>query len=312
MTTTSLEPTPARTGLPPAARAINLKRQRVGWLFIAPFSVVFVIFLLIPLIYAFWLSIHTESLAFGTELTWFDNYRKAFTDPSFLRGVRRVLLYGIIMVPIQIGIGLVAALVLDEVKTRFAAFSRLMIFLPYAVPVVIGAMMWGFLYSKDFGPAVGLANAVGLDAPNFLSPDHIFAALVNVVTWQWSGYYMIILYSALQSVDPAIYEAAKIDGANSWQTALRIKVPMVSSSVILTVIFSVIGTLQFFNEPTILRNVASGSIQADYTPNMYAYSMAFAYSQFNYASAIAFALGIVVFLCSYLFLYSTRKQNGLS
>ena len=145
-------------------------------------------------------------------------------------------------------------------------------------------------------PGATLFDLVGLPTPDFLASDTVFASLVNIVTWQWSGYYMIIIYAALRSIDPSIYEAARIDGANGWQTAMRIKVPMISSSMVMVITFALIGTLQFFTEPVVLRNIAQGAIDAAYTPNMYAYSLAFSYSQFNYASAIAFSLGMLVFV----------------
>ena len=128
------------------------------------------------------------------------------------------------------------------------------------VPVVIGALMWSFLYSPRFGPAGTLFDVVGLPTPEFLAADTIFGSLVNIVTWQWSGYYMVVIYAALRSIDPSVYEAARIDGANGWQTALRIKVPMISSSMVMVITFALIGTLQFFTEPTVLRNIAQGAI----------------------------------------------------
>lgn len=290
---------------------MDRKRQRWGWLFVAPFAVVFLIFLVAPLAYAFWMSLHTSTLATGTSFTWFANYGKAFTDPIFLAGLGRVTSFALIMIPAQIIVALVAALVLDNLSTALSKFSRLMIFVPYAIPVVIGALMWGFLYSPRFGPATDIFALIGLTAPDFLSQGTIFASLVNIVTWQWAGYYMIIIYAALRGIDPAIYEAARLDGANGRQIALRVKVPMISSSMVMVLIFALIGTLQFFTEPQVLRAVAQGAIPVSYTPNMYAYSLAFSYSQFNYASAISFALGIVVFAGSYLFLFVTRKQSGL-
>lgn len=298
---------------PASTSTIDSKRQWWGWLFVAPFTVVFLLFLIIPLGYAFWMSLHNKGLATGGESVFVgvDNYVRAFTDPVFLEGLLRVAKFVAVMVPIQIGLALLCALVLDTLATRLSKASRLLIFVPYAVPAVIGALMWGFLYSPRFGPATDLFGLFGMTAPNFLSSSMIFASLVNIVTWQWVGYYMIIIYAALRTIDPSIYEAARIDGANGAQTALRIKVPMVSSSMVMVVVFSLIGTLQFFTEPTVLRSVAQGAIPSDYTPNMYAYSLAFSYSQFNYASTIAFALGIFVFIGSYIFLYLTRKQSGL-
>ena len=313
MTTTTSAPPRAvgRRRARGAASSLQSDRQRWGWFFLAPFALVFLTFLIAPLGYAFWMSLHTKTLAAGEAFSGLANYEKAFTDPIFLEGLARVGAFVVVMVPIQILVALAAALVLDTLATRMAKLSRLLIFIPYAIPAVIGALMWGFLYSPRFGPATDLFGLFGLAPPDFLAQGTVFASLVNIVTWQWAGYYMIVIYAALRGIDPSIYEAARIDGASSRQTALRIKVPMISSSLVMVVIFSLIGTLQFFTEPQVLRSIAQGAIPTSYTPNMYAYSLAFSYSQFNYASTIAFALGVVVFVFSYLFLFLTRKQSGL-
>lgn len=301
----------AREHRPSGGSRLERRRQRWGWLFVSPFLAVFALFLVFPLFYAFGMSLFTSTLATGTRFTGAENYVKAFTDPLFLEGLGRVAAFAIVMIPAQLIVALAAALVLDTLATRLAKASRLLIFAPYAIPVVIGALMWSFLYSPRFGPSATLFELVGLPAPDFLAAGTVFGSLVNVVTWQWSGYYMVVIYAALRSIDPAIYEAARIDGANGWQTAMRIKVPMISSSMVMVITFALIGTLQFFTEPVVLRNIAQGAIDAAYTPNMYAYSLAFSYSQFNYASAIAFSLGILVFAGSYVFLFLTRKQSGL-
>jgi multiple sugar transport system permease protein len=311
MTATATIVTPADR--PPGERRSRLdaRRQRWGWLFVSPFLVVFALFLIFPLFYAFGLSLFTTGLATGTQFTGIGNYVKAFTDPLFLEGMLRVLAFAVVMIPAQLIVALIAALVLDSLVSWLSKASRLLIFAPYAIPVVIGALMWSFLYSPRFGPAGTLFELFGLPAPDFLASGTVFYSLVNIVTWQWSGYYMIVIYAALRSIDPAIYEAARIDGANGLQTALRIKIPMISSSMVMVITFALIGTLQFFTEPVVLRNIAQGAIDAAYTPNMYAYSLAFSYSQFNYASTIAFSLGILVFAGSFVFLFLTRKQSGL-
>jgi multiple sugar transport system permease protein len=309
---TMTSPTHAKTSAEHEPSTVARRRHRTGWLFVIPFLAVFLLFLIIPLAYALWTSLFTSTLASGTEFTGLDNYAKAFTDPIFLEGMGRVGLFALVMIPLQIGVALLAALVLDTLATRLSQASRLLIFAPYAIPVVIGALMWSFLYSPSFGPASTLFDAFGLQAPEFLSTNLIFGSLVNIVTWQWSGYYMIVIYAGLRAINPSIYEAARVDGASGRQIALRIKVPMISSSMVMVLIFAIIGTLQFFTEPVVLRNVAPGVIDAAYTPNMYAYALAFQYSQFNYASTIAFSLGVLVFIGSYLFLYLTRKQSGLN
>jgi multiple sugar transport system permease protein len=175
----------------------------------APFAVVFLAFLLVPLGYAFWMSLQSSSLIGGNRWVGADNYLKAMQDPLFLKGIVFVIGFTLVLVPIQMLVSLTAALVLDTLTSRFAQASRLIIFIPYAVPAVIGALMWGFLYSPDFGPLKDLFGAFGADAPNLLASGNVFGALVNIVTWQWAGYYMIIIYAALKGIDPTVYEAAR-------------------------------------------------------------------------------------------------------
>jgi len=308
-TTATLAGKPARLSPKRGSKAGERRRGRVGWLFIAPFAIVFLFFLIAPLCYAFYLSLFTTGLATGgvSVFSGFANYVQAFTDPVFLGGLLFVVEFALVLIPVQMIISLAVALILDAIVTRFTRFARLMIFLPYAVPAVIGALMWGFLYSPDFGP---LEQIFGANAPFPLSPDNVFYGLMNVVTWLWAGYYMIIIYAALRGIDPTLYEAAKIDGANAWQVAWRIKVPLVASALVLILVFALIGTLQFFTEPSILAPVSNGSITPGFTPNIYAFNQAFQYSNVNYASALSFALGIVVFIAVYIFLFLTRKRGN--
>ncbi|MEO7722110.1 MAG: sugar ABC transporter permease [Pseudolysinimonas sp.] len=298
--------TAVRRGRPSTTRRQNL----TGWLFVGPFTIVFLAMLVAPLGFALYLSLFQKGIIGGTKFVFLGNYAKAFTDPDFLNGVGFVIRFSLVLIPLQMAISLAIALLLDVVTTRFARFARLMIFLPYAIPAVIGALMWGFLYSKNFGPLSDIFGAFGAQAPDFLGSQLIFTALLNVVTWQWAGYYMIILYAALQGIDPTLYEAAKIDGASQWQMVLRIKIPLIAPALVLILVFALIGTLQFFNEPQILRYLAAGTIGPDFTPNMYAYQQAFALANYNYGSAISFALGAVVFVFVYIFLFATRKRGG--
>lgn len=281
-----------------------------GWLFMLPFTLVFLVFLVAPLAYAAYLSLFQKQLIGGTTFVLFDNYVKAFNDPEFLEGVSFVIRFSLVLIPTQMFVSLALALLLDHLTTRFARAARLMIFLPYAIPAVIGAIMWGFLYSKNFGPMGQIFDLFGATSPDLLSRELIFFGLMNIVTWQWAGYYMIILYAALQGIDTTLYEAAKIDGASTFQIVTKIKIPLVSPALILILVFALIGTLQFFNEPQILRPLAAGAIDASFTPNIYAYQQAFLLANFNYGSTISFALGAVVFVCVYIFIFATRRKGG--
>lgn len=298
-------------GKPARRRNSTSKRSTIaGWLFMLPFTLVFIVFLVAPLAYAAYLSMFQKQLIGGTTFVFFDNYIKAFNDPEFLEGVSFVIRFSLVLIPTQMFVSLVLALLLDHLTTRFARAARLMIFLPYAIPAVIGAIMWGFLYSKNFGPMGQIFDLFDATAPDLLSRQLIFFGLMNIVTWQWAGYYMIILYAALQGIDTTLYEAAKIDGASTFQIVTKIKIPLVSPALILILVFALIGTLQFFNEPQILRPLAAGAIDASFTPNIYAYQQAFLLANFNYGSTISFALGAVVFVCVYIFIFATRRRGG--
>jgi len=134
-------------------RRSTADRQNLfGWLFVGPFGIIFLALLVLPIGYAFYLSMFQKSMIGGTRFVLFGNYVKAFNDPSFLDGVGFVIRFSLVLIPLQMAVSLAVALILDIVITRFGRFSRLMIFMPYAIPTVIGALMWGFLYSDNFGP----------------------------------------------------------------------------------------------------------------------------------------------------------------
>ena len=122
---------------------------------------------------------------------------------------------------------------------------------------------------------------------------------MNIVTWSFVGYNMIILHAALRSIPTELYEAARVDGAGEFRVAWSIKIPAIRPALLLTTIFSVIGTFQLFNEPNLLRILAPNVIGVGYTPNLYAYNLAFINQDINYAAAIAFLLGIVIMIVSY-------------
>ena len=156
-------------------RRSTVARQNLyGWLFVGPFGLIFLAMLVLPIGFALYLSMFQKSLIGGTRFVLFGNYLKAFTDPSFLDGVWFVISFSLVLIPLQMAVSLAIALILDIMVTRFARFSRLMIFMPYAIPTVIGALMWGFLYSDNFGPIADLFGIFGAQAPDFLSRSLIF------------------------------------------------------------------------------------------------------------------------------------------
>jgi multiple sugar transport system permease protein len=287
-----------------------LRGRLMPYLFLSPFLVLFVFFLFVPLLYALGLSLFADRLVGGQVFVGLDNFRRAVHDPSFWSGTRRMLVFGALQVPLMLGLALTFALVLDAGTAWLRRLFRLAFFLPYAVPSVVAVLMWGYLYGGTFGPFAQLADRFGFSAPGFLTPQWMLASVANVVTWEYTGYNMIIMYAALQAVPRELYEAAAIDGASGWQVARRVKIPLIAPALVLTTVFSIIGTLQLFNEPQVMSKVAPEVIGSDYTPNLYAFYLSFRYQQFNYAAAISFLLGAVTFAGSYLFMFlATRRRR---
>jgi multiple sugar transport system permease protein len=278
---------------------------------VLPFFIVFVAMLIVPLFYSGYLSFFQTKLVGGVSFVGLANYVKAFLDSAFLAGVGRMALFLVIQVPIMLGLALFFALALDSGRVRGSKVLRLLIFIPYAVPGVVATLMWGYLYGQDFGPIAQTIHLFGLNAPNLLSEGNVLGSMMNIVTWEFIGYNMIIMYSALRAIPADLFEAAEIDGASQWRVAWSIKIPAIRPAILLTVIFSIIGTFQLFNEPSLLHNLAPNAINSSYTPNYYAYNVAFVNQDVNYAAALAFILGIVIMIVSYVVQLTTQRRERL-
>ncbi|MEU0564426.1 sugar ABC transporter permease [Nonomuraea sp. NPDC005983] len=260
-----------------------------------PFCLLFIVFFLAPVGYAINESLHAvkrSGLGFGSPERIFaglGNYTKVFQDGTFLAGVGRLLLFGLVQVPIMLGLALVLALLLDGKAARFTRFFRVVYFLPYAVPGVIAAIVWAFLYNPE---------VLGVD---LLGDGTVLWSMGNIVTWTWTGFNMLVIYSALKAIPSELYEAAALDGASPWKIAWSIKIPMVRPSLVLTGVFSIIGTLQLFNEPMILSDVTP-AVSKDFTPLMWSLQVALDHNDYGLGSAISIVLALVAGGLSLLFL----------
>ena len=302
---------PARGGRP---RGPSTLRSRAWIGFLLPFLVPFVLFYLVPIGYAIAQSL-TKTVRsgglFGETSTTFaglEQYGRVVTDDAFLSGLGRVLLFGVVQVPVMLGLALVLALLIDSTVARLKRTFRIAFFLPYAIPGVIAALMWAFLYSPQLSPLVGLLGDAGLEV-SFLGSGTILWSIANVVTWTYAGYNMLIIYAALQAIPQSVYEAAKVDGAGGLRVAWSIKIPLVLPALVLTTVFSIIGTLQLFTEPVVFRAIST-NVPSGYTPNLLAYTTA---SGNNYplAAAMAVVLAVGTFILSFTFLRATTKRAGL-
>ena len=290
------------------------KRHQYGaaYVLVLPFFVIFVAMIIVPLVYSGYLSLFKKRLIGGTSFAGFENYIRALQDPLFLTGVGRMAIFLVIQVPIMIALSLFFALALDSGMMRLAKFSRLAIFIPYAVPGVVATLMWGYLYGPDFGPFAQVTKALGFGPPPFFTPIGMLFSIMNIVSWAFIGYNMILIYAALRSIPTELYEAARVDGASEARIAWSIKIPAIRPALLLTVIFSVIGTFQLFTEPKLMFSLAPNVIGTAWSPNLYAYNISFVNQDANYAAALAFLLGIVIMIVSYVVQLSNQRRERRS
>ena len=302
----ALEEATARPGKSAKLGRDPIKHKRAILGFLAPFGVLFVLFYLVPVGYAVYqsfLKIQREG-AWGVPETVFGGlaqYKLVLESNEFWSSILRVLLYFIVQVPIMLGLALIFALLLDSTVLKGKKFFRLAFFAPYAIPGVIASIMWGFLYVPSLTPFPALTDRI-----DFLGSGFVLWSIANIVIWVYCGYNMLILYSALQAIPQEIYEAARVDGAGQFRLAWDIKIPIVMPAIILTAVFSIIGTLQLFNEPFVLRTF-SGAVTSTYTPNMVVYSTSVV-PNYNLAAAFSVVLALATFILSFVFLKVTQKR----
>jgi multiple sugar transport system permease protein len=292
---------PVRVG-----RWARARRRAVPYLFLSPFLIAFTVFVIVPLLWALNLSLYRSRLVGGRTFVGLDNYVRSLTDPKLWEGIRNVLTFGIIQIPIMLGLALLAALILDAGLVRRQTLYRIVLFLPFAVPAVVATLIWGYLYGQAFGPIAQIARFLGQEPPQFLTQGSIIPAMSNISTWQYTGYN----YAALKAIPTELYEAARVDGASNVQIARRIKIPLVGPALVLTFIFSIIGTLQLFTEPYLLNAIAPSVIGPNFTPNRYVYNLSFQNRQFDYAAAISFMIALVTAILAGMTLLIYQRRGA--
>ncbi|GAA3437181.1 carbohydrate ABC transporter permease [Kutzneria kofuensis] len=316
---TAVAPAP-QAQQPQAQAAAPARTRRVGkvrgapWILLAPFLALFVLTVLGPVILAVVQSFTKINRAglFGEQgvsggFAGLANYAQALGDSNFLGAIGRVLLFGIVQVPVMTVFATVLALLLESASARWPAFFRAAYFLPYGIPGVIATILWSFLYVPGLSPIVDVGKLVGLDI-DFLGPNTVLWSIANIVTWTYTGYNMLIMIAQLKSIPSEIYEAARVDGASPLRIAAAIQLPLIRPALILSIVFSIIGTLQLFAEPLVLRTV-SPAIVTEYTPNLSAYTNAFAYNDYGIASAEAVIIAVAAFVLSFGFLAWTNRRG---
>ncbi|MEU9452405.1 sugar ABC transporter permease [Streptomyces sp. NPDC048277] len=297
----------------PSPRRTGRRGAHKGVLFTLPFLAGFLVTYVLPIGYAFGQSLYEKKgtgLGFGptrTVYTGFDNFASVLGNDAFWSSMLRTLLFGTVQITVMLGISLLLALLLDGVAARAVRFFRAALLIPYVVPAVVSTVMWLFLYSPTGSPLLDLAHRAGTDI-EFFGGLNTYLSLGNLLTWQGIGFNMILISASLQALPRELYEAARLDGAKEWRIAWSIKVPNITGILVLTGMFSLIGRLQLFTEPLMLRQVAPESINTDFTPMMEIFDQAFKAGNYQYAAAESLVLAVVTGILAFVFHRVTNRK----
>ena len=289
------------------ASRVVVREHINGWLFIAPALILLGIFMIYPIIWSLWMSFQTGrgmNFSFGGLA----NIQRLFADTVFLRALGNTMIFLVVQVPIMIVLALLFAVALNDTKLWGRGFFRTAIFLPCVTSLVAYAV----LFKSMFG-AEGVVNAtlvgLGLDPiPWLTDPFWAKVLIILAITWRWTGYNMIFYLAALQNVDRAIYEAARIDGVPSWARFFYITLPMLKPVILFTTVISTIGTLQLFDEP---YNITQGGpSQATLTLSYYIYDLTFRFMpSFGYSATVSWVIVVLVGILTFIQFLVAREDR---
>jgi ABC-type sugar transport system permease subunit len=308
-----------RTGGVPTGRRRPHRYARSGaakgWAFNLPYIIGFLTVYVVPVGYALWQSTHKQmrsGLGFGTPtiaFAGFQNFAAVLADGDFWASMLRVVLIAVVEIPVVIGLALLMALLLDVVGRRTAKYFRLGYLVPYMVPGVVATLIWLFLYSPAASPIISTVKGLG-GTLDFFTSVNTYLSIGNVLVWEQVGFNMILISAALQAVPRELFEAARIDGAGETRIAWSIKIPAVRPVLVFTGMFSIIGMLQLFTEPLILRQLDPAAISTTFTPMQSIYTSTFSDLNYDYAAAMSLVLALVTGMLALVFYRFTSLRTA--
>ncbi|MCX5394878.1 sugar ABC transporter permease [Streptomyces sp. NPDC006482] len=284
--------TPRRTDRARPGRRRLLTRESVPYLLIMPAVLGFAIFKAYPIAASFWISLTTGN-GDARQFTGLANYRRLLDDPLFWTALKNTALILVVQVPLMLGLALLVALGLNSTKVWLRPLWRLGVFVPSLTGLVAAGVMFSVILNRDAGLLNWVLSLFGVDRVNWLgSTFWARVGVVLVITWHYTGYNAVMYLAGLQGIPKELYEAAMVDGAGPIRRFVSITLPQLRPILLLTVVLSTIGTLQLFDEPYVLTG--GGPDNATLTVTMYLYNNGFKYFDFGYASALAYALALIV------------------
>jgi raffinose/stachyose/melibiose transport system permease protein len=303
--TSRLSPPPTSGG--DVSLGIKARRLAVGYAFLAPLLVVTGAVIAIPAALSIWYSF-TDWTGLGpAKFVGLDNYRRLLGDPEFHNAVWHNLVWTLYFLTVPIAMGLFGAFLLSRIQ-RYQMLLRVVYFIPYVVATVVSGAIWENLLSPQSGIGHGLAN-IGiplLDGVNFFGDQRLALGSVAFVnTWQWWGFLVVIFLGSMQSVDPSLYEAARLDGANVWREFWHVTLPGIRPTVMFLCLMTVIWSFLIFDYIYILTQ--GGPAGSTDVLGTLLYREAFANQQAGYAASMGVVMAMVSVVAVSGFLYLRRK-----
>ncbi len=290
----------------------HVKKYLPGYLFTSPFIILFLAFGIFPLVFSFVLSFYKWNGNGPLIPVGFENYALLLKDARFLQAMKNGVIIFFLSVPIQLVSALVLAVILNSKNLKGFRFFRALIFLPFITNKVAAGFVFQSLFATKYGLLNSFIGFFGLEPIAWL--DTVWGAriaLAALIFWGWVGYNMILMLAGLQTINPEVVEAARIDGANSLHVFFYITIPLMMPILVFCTILSVIGSFDLFPELQSLFATTGGNgpLTSTITPNLAIFQQAFGSFRFGYASAMSYIFFLFVLILSMLQIKNFNRDN---
>jgi multiple sugar transport system permease protein len=291
------------------------RRSLAGWVFAGPALIMLGLFFLVPVLLAFALSLTNfdlYSLAdYGnTRFVGFANYAELVRTPLFWKALGNTFYFVVVGVPLSIGLSLGAAMLLNGAATRLTGLFRTALFAPVVTTLIAVAVIWRYLLHTRYGMINYGLESVGVEPVDWLGdPNWSMPAIILFAVWKNFGYNMVILLAGLQTIPNDLYEAARIDGANGWQRFRHVTVPALGPMLLLVSILTMAGYFQLFAEPYVMTQ--GGPVESTVSVLYFMYDQGFRWWNLGFASAVAFALFLIMIVFTTL-QYRLARARGMA
>jgi ABC-type sugar transport system permease subunit len=287
-------------------RALVQRNRFIAYTFLLPNIVGFLVFVLIPVIFAVGISFTNWNGFMRPEFVGLSNYRRLISDSNFRISLANTFIYIFFAVPFTLALSILVAVLVNQ-KILFQGFTRTALFLPNMAAIVAVAVVWRLILHPDYGPVNAMLRAIGIvDPPRwFGASNSAMASVVIVGIWHNLGYYMVIFLAGLQNIPRQLYESASIDGASAFRKFFSITIPMLTPTVFFASVISIIDSFMVFSLVYVLTRGGPG--RATSVLAFTIYDQAFGAYRWGYASAISFVLFFFIFIVT-LVQYRGQKK----